>query len=181
MAPSRELLLVRERKRTQVQLLVTIVLIINVVTLMIFMLFIMGIVIHETRPMKYSNRERKRRRIEKLNMLIKDSDVACKSELRMDRRTFYVLCEMIRDIGGLTGSKNMSLEEIVSMFLYTLAHKLKNRTLGTYFIRSGESVSRQFNRCLHAVLKLHTHLLKKPTPITEDCEDSRWKCFKVIE
>ena len=89
--------------------------------------------------------------------------------------------EMIRDIGGLIESKNVSLDDIVSMFLYTLAHKLKNRTFGTYFIQSGENVSRQFNCCLQAVLKLLPYLLKKVTPITEACEDSRWKCFKVTE
>ena len=60
--------------------------IINAVALMICILFIVGIVIHETWPMKYINRERKRRKIEKLNMLIKDSDAACRSELSKDRR-----------------------------------------------------------------------------------------------
>ncbi|XP_057529788.1 uncharacterized protein LOC130808327 [Amaranthus tricolor] len=85
---------------------------------------------------------------------------------------------MVRDVGGLNGTRNMSLEEIVAMFLYTLAHHLKNRTIRSHFFRSGESVSRNFHRCLLAVLKLHTHLLKKPTPITEDCEVDRWKCFK---
>ncbi|XP_057540777.1 uncharacterized protein LOC130818632 [Amaranthus tricolor] len=78
---------------------------------------------------------------------------------------------MVRDVGGLNGTRNMSLEEIVAMFLYTLAHHLKNRTIRSHFFRSGESVSRNFHRCLLAVLKLHTHLLKKPTPITEDCEN----------
>uniref|UniRef100_A0A803LQD3 25S rRNA (uridine-N(3))-methyltransferase BMT5-like domain-containing protein n=1 Tax=Chenopodium quinoa TaxID=63459 RepID=A0A803LQD3_CHEQI len=101
-----------------------------------------------------------------------------RSELRMNRHTFGVLCEMISDIGGLRGTRNMSLQEIVAMFLYTLSHHKKNRSIGHYFYRSGESVIRQFNLCLLAVLKLHHHLLKKPTPITEDCEDSRWKCFQ---
>ncbi|WOG95470.1 hypothetical protein DCAR_0414789 [Daucus carota subsp. sativus] len=51
-------------------------------------------------------------------------------------------------------------------------------TIGKYFHRSGESVSRQFNLCLLAVLKLHNHLLKKPIPITEDCDSDKWKCFE---
>lgn len=38
-------------------------------------------------------------------------------------------------------------------------------------------MSRHFNSCLLAVLKLH-HLLKKPEPIPEDCTDYRWKHFK---
>ena len=59
------------------------------------------------------------------------------------------------------------------MFLYTLSHHKKNRSIGHYFIRSGETVNLQFNICLSAVLKLHKRLLKKPTPITKDCEDGR--------
>ncbi|KAH6780499.1 hypothetical protein C2S52_011736 [Perilla frutescens var. hirtella] len=72
----------------------------------------------------------------------------------------------------------MEVEEMVAMFLFTLAHHKKNRSIANYFVRSGESVSRQFNLCIRAVLKLHHHLLKKPTPIPEDCQDSRWKYFK---
>ncbi|XP_048493239.1 protein ALP1-like [Beta vulgaris subsp. vulgaris] len=111
-------------------------------------------------------------------MLVRESDVKCKNELRVNRHTFNVICEMLRDIGGLSGTRNMSLQEIVAMFLYTLAHRKKNRSIGHYFLRSGESVSRQFNLCLRFVLKLHEHLLHKPTPVLEDCEDKNWKPFK---
>ena len=165
----------------QLQLIVTIVLVMNAVLLVIFMWLMMAIIIHETQRVKLSYREKKRRRLVNLNKLVRDSDATCKSELRMNRRTFNILCEMVRDVGGLTGIRYMSLEEIVAMFLYTLAHQFKNRTVGSYFYQSGETVSRNFHRCLLAVLKLHTHLLKKPTPISEDCEDSRWKCFKVMQ
>jgi hypothetical protein len=40
-------------------------------------------------------------------------------------------------------------------------------------------VSRNFNACLLAVLKLHQLLLKKPEPIPEGCTDFRWNHFKV--
>ena len=68
-----------------------------------------------------------------LNNLITDSDATCKSELRMNRHSFYILCEMVRDIRGLTSTRYMSLEEIVAMFLSTLAHQFKNRTVANYF------------------------------------------------
>ncbi|WVZ81723.1 hypothetical protein U9M48_029066 [Paspalum notatum var. saurae] len=110
--------------------------------------------------------------------LIRESDVGCISELRMDRRTFDVFCEMLRDVAGLKGTRNMPLEEIVAAFLYTLSHHLKNRTIGGYFFQSGETISRQFNKCLLAVLKLHQLLLKKPEPRPEDSTDFRWKHFK---
>lgn len=89
--------------------------------------------------------------------------MACKSQLRVDRKIFYVLCEIVRDTGGLSESRNMSLKEIVAIFLYT-STSFQDRVVRHYFIRSGESVSRNFHRCLLAFLKLHEHLLKKPTP-----------------
>jgi hypothetical protein len=118
-------------------------------------------------------------RNEKLFQLIRSSDTTCISELRMDRRTFYILCEMLRDVGGLKDTRNMQLEEIVAQFLYILAHHLKNRTVKNTFFRSGETVSRQFNLCLLAVLKLHHLLLKTSEPIPENSTDSYWKYFKV--
>ncbi|XP_057545781.1 protein ALP1-like [Amaranthus tricolor] len=88
----------------------------------------------------------------------------------------FVRC--LRRLEASLGQKNMSLEEIVAIILYTLAHHKKNRSIAHFFIRSGETVSHQFNLCLRAILKLHDHLLYKPTPILEECEDERWKPFK---
>jgi hypothetical protein len=91
----------------------------------------------------------------------------------MDRTTFYILCEMLRDVGGLKGTRNMTLEEIVAQFLYTLSHHLKNRTIGRFFFQSGETVSRQFNLCLLSVLKLQHLLLKTPESIPENSTDDK--------
>ena len=178
MIPS-QLVIVRRRKEKLLKLLLLFLVANNVVTIMFLVMCMMGVYAHRIERPRYSKTERMRLRQKRLNTLINYSDAFCKSELRVDRKTFYVLCEMVSEIGGLKGTRNMSLEEIVAMFLYTLAHHLKNRTIGSHFFRSGESVSRNFHRCLLAVLKLHTHLLKKPRPITEDCEEDRWKCFKV--
>jgi hypothetical protein len=71
----------------------------------------------------------------------------------------------------------MTLEEIVTHFLYMLAHHSKNRTIGRFFFRSGETVSRQFNLCLLGVLKLQHLLLKTPEPILENSTDNTWKNF----
>jgi hypothetical protein len=54
--------------------------------------------------------------MENLNELICESDRKCISELRMDRKTFFILCEMLRDVGGLKATRNMTLEEIVAHF-----------------------------------------------------------------
>lgn len=112
--------------------------------------------------------------------LTKESDAHSISELRMDRRIFMILCEMLRDVGGLKATRNASIEEVVAQFLYVLAHHKKSRTIRLLFYRSGETVSRQFNLCLRAVLQLHDILLKKLEPITDDCQDERWKSFKVL-
>ncbi|KAH6756612.1 hypothetical protein C2S53_001793 [Perilla frutescens var. hirtella] len=110
--------------------------------------------------------------------LTKMSDAICISELRMDRRTFTILCELARDVGGLKATRNSSLDEIMAIFLYVLAHHKKSRTISLLFHRSRETVSRQFNLCLRAILQLHNILLKKHEPILDDCQEDRWKPFK---
>jgi len=117
----------------QMQLIVTIMLVINAVPLVILMWLMMAIVIHEMQIVKLSYREKKRCRLVNLNKLIRDSDATCKSKLRMNRRTFNILYEMVSDIGGLTDTRYISFEVIVAIFLYTLAHQFKNTTVGSYF------------------------------------------------
>ncbi|XBH82999.1 hypothetical protein VPH35_071537 [Triticum aestivum] len=114
-----------------------------------------------------------------LYRLIGESGAMCISQLRMDRRTFHVLCEMVRDVGGIKGTRNKPLEDIVASFLYVLSHHLKNWTVEKFFYRSPEPISRNFNACPLAILKLHHLLLKKPKPIPEDCTSDKWKYFKV--
>ncbi|KAG6491643.1 hypothetical protein ZIOFF_046578 [Zingiber officinale] len=110
--------------------------------------------------------------------LTMDCDSVCISQLRTDRATFRILCDMVVDIGGLKPTKNTSIEEVVAMFIYTLAHHKKSRTINLPFYRSIEIVSRQFHEVLNAILKLYHILLKKPKPITQDCQDEKWKCFQ---
>ncbi|PWA38957.1 hypothetical protein CTI12_AA576600 [Artemisia annua] len=132
------------------------------------------------RPLIKSNEQQRLKRIIWLNRLTKESDIVYVSQLRMDRSTFVTLCEMVRDIGGLRGTQNMTLEEIVALFLYVLAHHKKNRMISLLFLRSGETISRQFNRCLLAILKLHEELLQKPQPIAGDCESNRWDLLRDV-
>ncbi|CAN1149412.1 hypothetical protein LINPERHAP2_LOCUS17007 [Linum perenne] len=42
-----------------------------------------------------------------------------------------------------------------------------------------ETVSRIIRCVLDAILKLHTMMLEKPSPVLENCMDHRWKYFKV--
>ncbi|KAL8141735.1 hypothetical protein V2J09_014767 [Rumex salicifolius] len=167
-------LLRRKKKSKQLQLVYIMV---SVLTVMYFTWKMSTTVVRSIQLVQH-NKSKKKLRQEMLSKLIRESDGSCRKELGVNRHTFNVLCEMLRDIGGLHGTRNMSTEEIASMFLYTLVHNEKNRYIGKYFMRSGESVSRQFNICLRAVLKLHQHLLKKPTLVSDECEDDGWRCFK---
>jgi hypothetical protein len=45
----------------------------------------------------------------------------------------------------------MCIEEKVALFLNTVGHNLRNRLIATNFDRSGETVSRYFNKVLRAV------------------------------
>ncbi|KAL2904738.1 Protein ALP1-like [Bienertia sinuspersici] len=96
----------------------------------------------------------------------------------MDRNTFYVLCGLLRDHGGLKESKNMYVEERVAIFLNILGHDQKQRMIVRRLRRSKETVTRNFRQVLRSVLRLHKVLIKKPKPIQEDCTDERWKWFK---
>ena len=100
------------------------------------------------------------------------------NQLRMDRMTFGLLCELLRS-KGLKASGSLAVEEQVCMFLHTLSHHVKNRTISSRFFRSSEIVSRYLNSALNRVLRLHDVLLKVPDLVPENCTDERWKWFKV--
>ncbi|KAI7992183.1 Protein ALP1-like [Camellia lanceoleosa] len=111
-----------------------------------------------------------------INRLVRESDITCIEQLRMDRRCFMTLCHMVCTIDGLGHSKHVTLEEKMALFLYVLAHDLKVRKLKFNFFRFGETVSRHFNDVLKVVLRLQGHLLRTPNPITQACTDPRWNC-----
>lgn len=158
-----------------------VVMVMAIIVHLIYLLSILNIKV--PKPITYifdnSLEERCSARILNLRPIIQGSDVACLDNLRMDRACFYKLCEMLRDVGGLQGNRNTSLEEIVALFLFTLSHDTKNRRTQLYFRRSGETISRHFNLVLKVVLRCHHILFKKPEAVTENCQDERWKWFKV--
>ncbi|CAL5351485.1 unnamed protein product [Camellia sinensis] len=117
------------------------------------------------------------KQIDHLNRLVNDSDINCHDQLRMNKRTFMLLCGLVRSV-GLSYSKYVVLEKQVVMFLNVLAHHTKNRKIKFNFMRSGQTISKHFNNVLKAVLHLHGLLLKKPETITANCKDDRWSCFQ---
>ncbi|GFQ05423.1 hypothetical protein PHJA_002686400 [Phtheirospermum japonicum] len=85
----------------------------------------------------------------------------CLKQLRVTSSTFKNLCVVLRDKGGLVVTKNVTLEEIVALFLHILAHDQKNSTITATFVRSGETISRQFHNVLRAVLKIGKLYIKQ--------------------
>lgn len=118
-------------------------------------------------------------RLSYLDSIIGNSDTECVHELRMDRRSFGLLCELLRMDGRIKNDGLVSVEDQVCMFLHILAHHVKNHTIRGRFFRSGETVSRYFNSILQGVLRLQGSLLRVSDPVLADCTDHRWKCFKV--
>ncbi|CAL5391364.1 unnamed protein product [Camellia sinensis] len=118
-----------------------------------------------------------KQQLDHLNRLVRDNDIDCHEQLRMNRHTFLQLCGFIRT-KGVSDSKYVVLEEKVAMFLTVLGHHHKNRNVKFNFMRSGQTVSKYFNDVLKAVLRLQGVLLKTPEPITVGCTDDRWRWFQ---
>ncbi|KAL4028003.1 hypothetical protein IC575_011193 [Cucumis melo] len=68
--------------------------------------------------------------------MIHESDLVCRQSTRMDRRTFAILCHLLRNVAGLSSTEIVDVEEMVAMFLHVLAHDVKNRVIQREFMRS---------------------------------------------
>ncbi|KAG8492926.1 hypothetical protein CXB51_010204 [Gossypium anomalum] len=110
--------------------------------------------------------------------LVYASDKTCIEHVRMNRTTFFKLCEMLQTLGKLKSSRNMLVNEQVAMFLHIISHQLKNRVIKHHFNSSGETVNRSFHNVLNVVIRLQDVLFKKAEPITTNSTDPRWKWFK---
>nr|XP_025877635.1 protein ALP1-like isoform X2 [Oryza sativa Japonica Group] len=120
--------------------------------------------------------ERDRKRIEYLETKIWWNDTTCINMLRLRRASFFRFCKLFRDRGLLEDTIHMCIEEQVAMFLHTVGHNLRNRLVRTNFDRSGETVSRYFNKVLHAIGELRDELIRPPsldTP-TKIAGNPRW-------
>nr|XP_011464621.1 PREDICTED: uncharacterized protein LOC105351565 [Fragaria vesca subsp. vesca] len=118
------------------------------------------------------------RQLSYMYSLVYESDVICIDKLRMDRESFHKLCRILSTKGQLRGTRNVSIEEMVAMFLNTLAHHHKNRVIKFNFHRSGRTVSKYFHECLKAIIRCQKDFWKTPEPIPEDSTDYRWTWFK---
>lgn len=108
------------------------------------------------------------------------NDTICREQLRLNRRCFEKLCAILRSKGGLVTSRNVTVREAVAFFLHIISHNLKNRTIGAIFVRSGETISRQFHTVLRAVMNIGKYYVKQAESTTSYAGDNKWKWFEVI-
>ena len=127
----------------------------------------------------YSIRDKITRQLEHLDRLVHLTDVDCIANLRMDRNTFGRLCRVLGERGGLRCGHHVGVEEQVAIMVGVLAHHNKNRVVSFTFRRSGSTISHYVNKVLGAVLSMSSVLLAKPKPVPDNCDDPRWKWFKV--
>ncbi|KAL0444412.1 UNVERIFIED_CONTAM: hypothetical protein Slati_2163900 [Sesamum latifolium] len=106
--------------------------------------------------------------------------MTCLRNLRMDRNAFGRLCYILEQFKGISDTKFVTVAEQVTMFLTVIAHHKKNWVEKHDFIRSGRTVSKHFHEVLNAIILLHKMFLARPIPISEDCNDSRWRFFKGV-
>lgn len=140
------------------------------------LLSIMAMVIHHSKKRKRQAPrerirygpidERDRIRLEYLENKIWKNDVTCVDMLRLSKASFFHFCKLFRDRGLLQDTIHMCVEQQVAMFFNTVGHNLKNRLVATNFGRSGETVSRYFNKVLHAVGELRNEFIRPPSSST---------------
>ena len=130
--------------------------------------------------------ERINERAVKMDRMVWIDDAAAINNVRMDRRAFRKLCDMISTHGKLRELSNVGIDEMVASFLNVLAHDENDGVVGRQLDSCSDSSSSgsnsgvmHFNAVLCAVLRLHDILCKKPEPIRENCSDENWKWFKV--
>ncbi|CAN1148052.1 hypothetical protein LINPERPRIM_LOCUS37871 [Linum perenne] len=114
-----------------------------------------------------------------MNAVTSHGNISSMMLVRTNCRCFSKLFRLLASKGGLRCSWNIEIDEMVEIFLYTIAHNEKNRVLQVVFRRSSETISRVIHLVLLAVLKLHKIFYRTPKPIAEDSTYQRWKYFKV--
>ena len=69
----------------------------------------------------------------------------CYDTLRFTKRSFFDLCDILRQRAGLNDTFYMSVEEAVAIFLLVLSHSQKFRLIRSTYRWTLEPISRHFN------------------------------------
>eukprot|EP00268_Persea_americana_P050492 TRINITY_DN5491_c0_g2_i3.p1 TRINITY_DN5491_c0_g2~~TRINITY_DN5491_c0_g2_i3.p1 ORF type:complete len:333 (+),score=26.73 TRINITY_DN5491_c0_g2_i3:609-1607(+) len=96
-----------------------------------------------------------------ISYLTQGRDNECISQLRLNKNCFDLLCAVLKNRGLLADTRYVTVEEAVAEFLHTITHNVRNRTNSFRFGRSGETISRHFDRVLTAVAQLAPDIIKQ--------------------
>ncbi|XP_057445094.1 protein ALP1-like [Lotus japonicus] len=134
---------------------------------------------HEMHFVKEPSRNWELERSNFLNRLYRGTESDCIEQLRVSKRAFVKLCGILQDKGQLVRTRNVPTIEAVAMFLHILAHNLKYRVVHFTYYRSKETISRQFNNVLRAVMKVSGEYLKfQDHNNLEGSEAYKWRWFQ---
>ncbi|XP_042960172.1 uncharacterized protein LOC122295163 [Carya illinoinensis] len=108
----------------------------------------------------------------------------CHQQFRMEKYIFHALCKELNERYNLTGTQNITIEEMVGIFLITLGHGFGNRMAQERFQHSGETISRHFNNVLMSISRMTVDIINPtdrefkdiPKKIRED--ERYWPYFK---
>jgi hypothetical protein len=95
------------------------------------------------------------------------------------------LCKELKEIYHLKGTKKLTVEKFMAMFLNILGHGFVNRIMQEMFQHLRKTVSRHFTRILMAVLRMTIDIINPinrefrdvPSKIRDD--EQYWPYFKV--
>lgn len=82
---------------------------------------------------------------------------------RMSNTTFMRLRDELVGRGLIQGSRHLTSDEQLGIFLFAVGHGVTNRVLAETFQHSGETISRYFNSVLRAIVNLRHEYIQMPT------------------
>ncbi|RWR77272.1 protein ALP1-like protein [Cinnamomum micranthum f. kanehirae] len=128
-----------------------------------------------------SRKKRTAERAHYLSKLTEGRDEECISQLRLNKESFDYLCDLLRVRGLLKDTHEVTVEEEVAACLHILAYAVKNRTIASRFLRSGETVSRHFHGVLNAILTLAPNFVKQSNIYTSAGPSNFKDCIGAID
>ncbi|XP_020258341.1 uncharacterized protein LOC109834728 [Asparagus officinalis] len=104
---------------------------------------------------------REKARSELMSRIFEGYSDSCQNFVRMRQGAFMKLATLMRKQQLLKDSRHITVEEQLAISLNILGHKSKNRMMRTQFIRSGDTVSKYFNRVLEAISRIQGRFMKQ--------------------
>ncbi|KAF9604273.1 hypothetical protein IFM89_004979, partial [Coptis chinensis] len=105
----------------------------------------------------------------------------CQENFCMEKHVFLRLCDILQTKGLLTHSDTVQVEEQLAIFMYTISHNERNRTIQERFQHSGETISRHFNNVLNATVALSEDFLQPAGSSTPKILDSGYRFYPYFK